>query len=135
MDSGKSPFLHLPLHDKALELVELISMPDLLETQTLQALQRMMAQCRYTLARSGSVTMGWRGRTGAFIVTADGKGICMNIGPNGTYDIDVYFQDITRPTHEEIHTILQGHRHLPAFMHSFSRGKKFAAFERKIMEQ
>lgn len=134
MDYWESPLLHLPLNEKAEELVELISMPELLETQTLRELQKMMARCRYTLARSGSVTMGWHGRTGAFLVTADGKGISMNIGPDGMYDIDVYIQDIARPTHEEIRSILQGHSHLPAFMNSFYRGKKFAAFERKIME-
>lgn len=129
------PCLYLSPHEKAEELVELISMPELLETQTLQEIQRMMTKCRYAWARSGSVTMGWHGRTGAFLVTADGKGIAMNIGPDGTYDIDVYIQDISCPTHEEIRSILYGHSHLPAFMNSFYRGKKFAAFERRIMEK
>lgn len=103
MHPSSFPFTIVPLHEKAQELVELVSMPELLETRSLAEIHRIMARCRYRLEESGGVTIGWGAtRTGAFLVTTDHSGICLCIGPSGTYGVDVSVQDILHPTQREI---------------------------------
>ena len=93
-----------------------------------------MQRCGYRLVGSGQVSIGWAGtKTGAFLVTADDKVIWINVGPDGTYGLDVYAQNVNQTSDKEAALLFLGYKNLPAFMRSFHKGPKYLKFEAGLL--
>lgn len=131
MVAREDVFMTVPLHEKTIELIELVGMPGILESQTLGDIHRIMAECRYIVDQSSSLHHG----CGAFLVTSDHRAVFLNIDPRGTYSLNVDVADTERPTKEEIAYLRKLQAELAGWLAAFHQGPKFVALLEKVGQQ
>lgn len=126
------------LHPEAGELLNLIQHPDLLETQTLSQIRKILKDSGYEEADDpGEVTIGWGRKVGsphaatnAIVATSDGTISSLHIGGKGQYSLNTYVEDLEHPDRTALYHIAAHEKTFPG-----NQGKKFHAWWERVKNE